>query len=179
MSEIRWFSGNFQPKSWAYCQGQLLSIAQNQALFSLLGVTYGGNGIQTFALPDFRSRIAVGTGNNTEGVQSYSLGEVGGTPNVTLSQNNLPAHNHIGAATITIPASSESDNSPEPTGNYLAGGLTGLYNNTTNTPDATMAQHGGTVVVSNAGNNMPLNIEQPYLAVNFIICLYGIYPSRN
>src|SRR5689334_8868100 len=93
IGEIRFFGFNFPPRGWASCAGQLLSIAQNQALFSLLGTTYGGNGVQTFALPDLRSRVPVGVGSNG-GVGTYTLGEQSGTENVTLLTTQIPQHNH-------------------------------------------------------------------------------------
>lgn len=176
MSEIRFFAGNFQPKYWAYCDGRILPISTNTALFSLLGTTYGGNGTTTFALPDFRSRTAVGTGVGP-GLQQYFLGEMSGTPNQTLTMINLPAHNHPGSCTITVPAYSESGTSGDPNGSHLAS-KNGLYK--TGTPaDSFLAPIGSAVSVSITGGSQPLNIEQPYLAMNFIICMYGIYPSRN
>lgn len=176
MSEIRFFAGNFSPKAWAYCQGQLLPIAQNTALFSLLGTTYGGNGQTTFALPSFAGRTPVGTGQGP-GLNMVSLGELSGLPNVTLTQVQLPAHNHPGSSTITIPTFSESGSSADPNGALLAS-ISGLYK--TGTPaDSSLAPMGGSVVVGVAGASSPLNIEQPYLGMNIIICLQGIYPSRN
>jgi microcystin-dependent protein len=176
MSEIRFFAGNFQPKNWAYCDGRLLSIASNSALFSLLGTTYGGDGRVTFGLPDFRSRIPVGTGAGP-GINQYELGEMTGTPDQTLLQINMPAHNHPGQCTITVPTFSESGTSGDPTSAILAS-KTGLYK-TGATADSFLAPTGGAVVVATAGANQPMNMEQPYLAMNIIICLYGIYPSRN
>jgi microcystin-dependent protein len=176
MSEIRFFAGNFEPKYWAYCQGQILAINTNTALFSLLGTTYGGNGQTTFALPDFRSRTAVGTGTGP-GLPTIVLGEMQGMPNTMLTILNLPAHNHPGSATITVPAYSEAGTSSDPSGSILAS-KNGLYK-TGAAADAAMAPIGGAVVVTPAGSNQPMNIEQPYLGMNYIICLYGIYPSRN
>lgn len=176
MSEIRFFAGNFQPKNWAYCDGRLLSIASNSALFSLLGTNYGGDGRVTFGLPDFRSRIPVGTGAGP-GIDQWELGEMSGTPNQTLLQINMPPHNHPGSSTITIPAYSEAGTSGDPSGANLAS-KNGLYK--TGTPaDSYLAPVGSSVVVGTAGSNQPMNMEQPYLAMNIIICLYGIYPSRN
>ncbi len=176
MSEIRFFAGNFQPKSWAYCDGRLLSIASNSALFSLLGTNYGGDGRVTFGLPDFRSRIPVGTGAGP-GLTEWELGEMTGTPNQTLLQINMPPHNHPGSSTIAVPTFSEAGSSSDPTGANLAA-INGLYK-TGATVDSHLAPLGSSVVISQAGNNQPMNMEQPYLAMNIIICLYGIYPSRN
>lgn len=176
MSEIRLFAGDFQPKYWAYCDGRLLSIASNSALFSLLGTNYGGNGQTTFALPDLRSRVAVGTGQGP-GLSSMELGEMSGTPSQTLTTLNLPQHNHQATCTVSIPAYSEPGSSTDPNGSILAS-INGLYK--TGVPaDSSMAPVSSAVVVSSSGNNQPMNIEQPYLAMNYIICTIGIYPSRN
>jgi len=176
MSEIRFFAGDFQPKSWAYCDGRLLSISTNSALFSLLGTTYGGNGVQTFALPDLRSRIAIGTGSGP-GLDTYELGEMSGTPSKTLNITNLPPHNHPASCIVSVPTYSETGTTSDATGGILAS-APGLYASGV-TADATLATQGGNVIVSATGGNQPLNVEQPYLAMNYIICLYGIYPSRN
>jgi microcystin-dependent protein len=176
MSEIRFFAGNFSPRYWAYCQGQLLSIAQNTALFSLLGTTYGGNGQTTFGLPNLASRTPVGTGTGP-GLGTTVLGEMAGFPTTTLLQTQMPAHNHPGSSTINVPTHSESGTSADPTGALLAS-MNGLYK--TGTPaDSFLSPIGGAVVVGTAGGSIPLSIEQPYLAMNIIICLQGIYPSRN
>lgn len=176
MSEIRFFAGNFEPKSWAYCDGRILAINTNTALFSLLGTTYGGNGQTTFALPDFRSRTPVGTGTGP-GLANIVLGELQGVPNVTLTTVNLPAHNHPGQCTVTVPTYSEAGTSSDPSGAILAS-KAGLYK-TGAAADASLAPMGGSVVVTVAGGSQPMNIEQPYLAMNIIICCFGIYPSRN
>jgi microcystin-dependent protein len=164
IGEIRMFAGNFAPRNWAFCQGQLLSIAQNTALFSILGTTYGGNGQTTFALPDFRSRVAVGTGQGP-GLSNTVLGEISGTETVTLNTNQLPAHNH------PILANSGDATASKPAGKFLA--LTG-------TPIYAPSQDGTQLGPSGAtGGNQPVSIKQPYLGMNYIICLFGIFPSRN
>lgn len=160
------FAGNFAPRSWAFCNGQLLSIAQNTALFSILGTTYGGNGQTTFALPDLRSRVPLHPGQGP-GLSSYSLGQSAGTESDTLNTNQIPAHVH----TFAQPASdgeaaeggSPANTVPAKGGYYLA------------TPDVFMqgANTGPT------GGSQPFSIIQPYLCVNFIIALEGIFPSRN
>lgn len=177
MSEIRLFAGNFEPKSWAYCAGQLLPINTNQALFSLLGTTYGGNGIQTFALPDMRGRVPMGTGN-VSSVNAFQLGEVTGVNNTTILLSNMPAHTHAPAPglTLSIPAYSDSGDVGTATGNHLAA-LGGLY--TTKTPDTTMKPISSSVTVGVTGGNQQISIQQPYLGMNYIICLYGIFPSRG
>jgi len=174
IAEIRMFAATFNPRFWAYCNGQILSIAQNQALFSLLGTTFGGNGQTTFALPDMRSRVAVGTGTGP-GLSTYTLGDKIGTESNTLSANNLPQHTHViaGAAkmlTTTVPA-----NAPAPAGNYFANDGSPKYKTS---GSGTMKP--ATVAVGLAAQGgVPVNNIMPYLGINYIICLTGIFPSRN
>jgi microcystin-dependent protein len=165
ISEIRMFSFDFPPRGWATCSGQILSIAQNQALFSLLGTTYGGNGVTTFALPDLRSRVPVHTGQLSGG-SNYVLGEQIGTENVTLLTTQLPQHIHFmqvaGAATTGDPAGALPA-TPAVNKAYRSGPpITQLAASTTFT-----------------GNALPHPNIQPYLTVNFAIALQGIFPSRN
>lgn len=171
---------DYAPKGWASCNGQLLSISQNQALFSLLGTTYGGNGVTTFALPDLRSRVPIGFGNGA-GLPSYSLGEAAGVENVTLLSANLPAHNHILRADATTAASSNFNVAAA--GRSL-GNSTGLTSagatfaeNVYDTATPAVAMASGTL--ANAGGSQPHPNIQPYLAVNWVIALVGVYPSRN
>jgi microcystin-dependent protein len=169
------FAGNFQPRSWAFCSGQILSIAQNTALFSLLGTTFGGNGQTTFALPDLRGRTPIGFGQGP-GLSNYSLGELGGSQTHTLIQTEMPAHIH----TVTMQAVSSNGNTSTPgTNTYLArvvdSRTTPINAYSTAAPD--VASVGGSTSVT--GGNQPHNNMQPYLAMNYIICLEGIYPSRN
>lgn len=176
VGEIRMFGGNFAPRNWAFCWGQTISIASNSALFALLGTTYGGNGQTTFALPDLRGRVPVGMGQGP-GLPDVTQGEVSGTPTLTLTTNNLPAHTHVvsgnvpassGMGTLTspgagaIPAASNQRNAQ-----YAASG-----NADTSLPLSNLS-------VSASGNNIPISLMQPYLGMNYIICLYGIFPSRN
>jgi microcystin-dependent protein len=177
IAEIKMFAGNFAPRNWALCQGQIMSIAQNTALFSLLGTTYGGNGQTTFALPDFRGRVAVGTGQGP-GLANKDLGEVSGVENVTLVVTQIPAHSH--AATINV--NSNAGTLSNPTGNYLAGGQDATANPiptyaAASTPAATL--NASTVTGGNTGGSQPHSNMQPYLGMNYIICLFGIFPSRN
>jgi len=163
------FAGNFAPKNFAFCQGQLLSIAQNTALFSILGTTYGGDGRTTFALPDLRGRVPTGPGQGP-GLSNVVLGEVAGFESVTLLNNNLPFHNHL--------ASCDGASAPnaDPTGGLWGnpGALSGLaYYGTTAT--AQMSPQ----MIAPTGNSQPVSVEQPYLGLNYIICLFGIFPSRN
>lgn len=174
------FAGNFAPRGWAFCMGQILSIAQNTALFSLLGTTYGGNGQTTYALPDLRGRVPVGTGQGP-GLPSINLGEVSGEPTHTLIITEMPAHNHT-PGTITVPAVAGTGNANTPgSGNTLAtlvdsrSNALNLYSNAT--PDANLRSLSGSTSIS--GGSQPHNNMQPYLGMNFVICLEGIYPSRN
>jgi microcystin-dependent protein len=163
------FAGNFAPRGWAFCQGQLLPIAQNSALFSILGTTYGGNGQTTFALPDLRGRAPIGTGQGP-GLTNVALGQQAGSESVTLTVSQMPAHNHLVACDAAA-----ADNAV-PTNNYPGnpGSLSGatLYGPT---PTATM----GPAMISAAGGSQPFSVQQPYLGLNYIICLEGIFPSRN
>lgn len=176
MSEIRMFAGNFAPKSWAFCQGQILAINTNQALFALLGTMYGGNGVSTFALPNFAGRTAMGTGSGA-GIDSWTLGEVDGTPTVTLLNSNLPMHNHAsGTETVSIKTFSEGGNTGAPSDATLAS-LQGLYSS--QPADTALRPTTAAFSLSVTGGNQPISIQQPFLGMNYIICLYGIFPSRS
>lgn len=176
IGEIRMFAGNFAPLYWAYCQGQLMSIAENSALFSIVGTTYGGDGQVTFGLPDFRGRLAVGTGQGP-GLSEYSLGQVAGSENTTLLASNLPAHNHPVTGTVTVKASSEGTTGIDPTGRNLGPGNT--YTTSADLVDMAAGNTNVNLGTGLVGNNVPFSKIQPYLAVNYIICTEGIYPSRN
>ncbi|MGC3988448.1 MAG: tail fiber protein [Chthoniobacteraceae bacterium] len=160
LAEIRITSFNFAPKGWALCNGQLLAISQNQALFALLGTTYGGNGVTTFGLPNLQGRTPVHFGNG------ITLGELGGEASHTLLVTEMPAHNHVpvgnsGAATLD-----------DPTGQLWANGGFQNYATSSNT---TM----NAASIGNTGGSQPHNNLQPYLVLNFIIALQGIFPSQN
>lgn len=175
IGEIRMFAGNFAPVGWAFCQGQLLPIDQNEALFTILGTTYGGDGRTTFALPDLRGRVPVHQGN-LQG-SNFVLGQIGGTETKTLTTNNLPAHSH--SVTITQPASKREGTSKNPEAMYPAVDGTNLYG----TPEAnaeTITSRSTTVTITpSGGSGQPVENKQPYLGINFIICLEGIFPPRN
>ncbi len=170
IAEIRMFGGNFAPRGWAFCNGQIMSIAQNTALFSLLGVTYGGNGQTTFGLPDLRGRASMHPGQGP-GVSPRSLGEQGGSPTVTLIQTEIPAHTHTFSANGSDPG---EDLSPGPS-EYLSRSAGGLVYSTSSAPPVTL----NPATISPAGGSQPHNNRQPYLGITFIIAMQGVYPSRN
>lgn len=177
IGEIRLFAGNFAPRDWAFCDGSLQSIAQNTALFSILGTTFGGDGHTTFALPDLRGRAAVGTGQGP-GLSDWELGQVQGSETNTMTTNQMPAHNHLVMGNNTAGAGIENS----PSNNYMAAGpvdrSSGLPVNTryATTTDGTIM---GPQSVGAAGGSQPFNNMQPVLVLNYVICLYGIFPSRN
>jgi microcystin-dependent protein len=169
MSEMRIMSFNFAPQGWAECNGQFLPINQNQALFSLLGTSYGGNGQTTFALPDFRGRVPIYTGP-----EFSTVGQNGGQEFHTVIQSEMPAHNHVVNATKltantsfiaqVVPAA--SNNIPALTGSPIYGGVSAL---TSLHPSS----------ISNVGGSQPHENRQPFLVLNFCIALQGVFPSRN
>ena len=173
IAQIIMFAGNFAPKFWAFCAGQILSISQNTALFSLLGTTYGGNGQTTFGLPDLRGRVPVGTGQGP-GLPNVTLGELSGIPATTLTVNQMPAHNHTAITNVGV--SSANTTSEEAAGNILANQAQNFY---APVGTANGSLGGVTTTVSLNGGNQPVNIMQPYLGMNYVICLNGIFPSRN
>jgi len=175
IAEIKMFGGNFAPRGYAYCDGQLLAIAQNAALFSLLGTTYGGDGRTTFGLPDLRGRTAIGP-RQGPGLSNYSLGSRGGVEQVTLSSAHMPAHTH--AATATVHATSTAGTSAVPTDNIMASkSRTNIYSDAA--PDVTMNAAAVTVSNASAGSGLAHENRMPYIAINHIIALIGVYPSRN
>lgn len=176
IGEVRLFAGNFAPRGWAFCQGQLLSIAQNTALFSILGTTYGGNGQTTFALPNLSSRVPVGPGTGP-GLPGVVEGQMWGSETNTLLITNLPAHNHIMEGNMN-PADGTLNN---PVNAYMGAGpvdrTTGAPVNTrfASTANASMAADS----VGIAGGSQPVNNIQPSLGLNYIIATVGVFPSRN
>jgi microcystin-dependent protein len=178
------FPYNFAPRGWAFCNGQIMSIAQNTALFSLLGTTYGGNGQTTFALPDLRGRVAVSSGQGP-GLSSYTLGQVSGTENVTLLTTNMPAHTHpIDISSLSVNVKDAPGNTRSPVGALPAveaAGVTATYSNNALAPGGAMAAGAlsGTATAGVAGGSQPFGIVQPFLTLNYCIALEGIYPSRN
>jgi len=164
IGQIKMFGGNFAPRGWAFCSGQLLAISQNSALFSIVGTTYGGDGRTTFGLPDLRGRVAIHQGSGP-GLSTRQLGQKGGTETNTLNAVQLPSHSHP----LNAKEEGTSDN---PAGGFIAGNGTNSFGTGS---DAVMAGN----AVQPIGNNLPVNNIQPYACVNYIIALEGIYPSRN
>jgi len=161
LSEIRIMAFNFPPKGWAQCNGQLLPINQNQALFSLLGTTFGGDGRTTFALPDLRGRVPIHFGGG------FSLGQAGGQEFHTLTMTEMPTHTHFAQGTSLV------GNQAVAGGNVLANTAALIYD----APNALTTLQPGTI--SNIGGSQPHENRQPYQVVNFCIALIGVFPSRN
>src|SRR5262249_2902862 len=182
IGEIRLFAGNFAPRSWALCAGQLMSIAQNQALFSILGTTYGGDGQTTFGLPDLRGRVPLGWGQGA-GLPNHTIGEISGAETSTLSSTQLPAHTHTASiGTLNIATASVAGNRRSPVDAIFAteaAGVTDVYSD--GSANVTMAADAlsGAPALANAGAGQPFGIVQPFLLINYIIALEGIFRSRN
>jgi microcystin-dependent protein len=167
VGQIQYFPYNFAPRNWSYCNGQLLPISQNTALFSLLGTTFGGDGRTSFGLPDMRGRTPVHPGSGA-GLPTYQWGQRGGTETVTLTLQQLPSHNH------TLRATNALGNSTNPSGNTLArDGRDETYENVS--PNVDMHAN----AIASSGGGQPHENMPPYLALNCNIALTGIYPSRN
>ena len=167
VGEVRIFAGNFAPQGWALCNGQLLAIVQNTALFSLIGTAYGGNGVTTFGLPDLRGRVPLHPGQGP-GLSNRDWGEAGGGENVTLAEFQIPSHTH------TFAASMGNGVSDSPTGRFPARNPADIPQHGA-TPDASLAAS----AAGASGGGQPHNNMQPYLVVNYIIALQGIFPPRS
>lgn len=173
LAQIIWFAGDFAPKGWAFCQGQLMAISTNSALFSLLGTTYGGNGINNFALPDLRGRLPLGAGAG-KGLSSVDLGELGGAENTTLLTSNLPPHSH--GVQVQVASSSNGGSSDEADGAILAK-MTASNFAPVASANATLA--GTSLTLAPAGNSQPFGNMKPFVCINAIICTSGMFPSRG
>ncbi|WP_312344430.1 phage tail protein [Chryseobacterium binzhouense] len=175
IGEIRLFAANFAPKDWWYCDGSLLAIRTNTALYAILGTTYGGDGKTTFGLPNLKGRSAVGAGQGP-GLSYYNLGAAAGNNAVTLNMSNLPAHTHAATGSVVIPAFSEEGDSGSPSNNVLAakGGMYSSQGSDSTTKPIPLPLQIGAV-----GGNAPLSINQPSLGMNYIICMYGVFPQRS
>lgn len=197
LGEIRMMAFSFAPAGWALCQGQTVAVSQNQALFALLGTTYGGTGVTNFMLPNLSSRTPVGAGTGL-GLSAIVPGEVGGVENVTLTISQMPIHTHVASTTpstasasVAVPASTASTGAQvAPATNTVLGEVTAsgrtatLYN--TSTPDTTLAPFNASVnipavpvSVGTTGQSLPVALRNPYLGMNFCIALQGVYPTRG
>jgi microcystin-dependent protein len=166
VGEIRLFAGNFAPNGWAFCDGQLLSIAENEVLFDLIGTTYGGDGVNTYALPDLRGRVPVHQGNS--GQSNYVIGQNGGVENVTLAANQMPQHRHAMLAS-TSPAAATHGPSE------VLGSSATMHLYGSGTPNMAMDPNAITPV----GGNQPHDNMPPFVALSFIVSLFGIFPSQS
>lgn len=181
IGQIQLFGFYFAPRGWMLCQGQIISIAQNTALFSLLGTTFGGNGQTTFALPHLGGRVAVGQGQAPGVGHNYQMGEVAGSETTTLTTNNMPAHTH--PMTSVLNGTTAAGTSSDPSGRALANAKD------INTDPANIYATGGSAVALSgssvnttagvSGGSQPFSIVQPYLTLNYCIAIEGIFPSRN
>ena len=164
VGEIRMFAGNFAPAGWMFCEGQLLPISEYETLFNLIGTTYGGDGQSTFALPDLRGRLPIHLGNG------FTLAETGGAENVTLTVSQMPAHSHPFLATTSTATGTA------PAGNVLAASTgAAVLPYGTDAPQTTLAPQS----IASTGGSQPHSNFQPYLCVDFIISLFGIFPSQT
>ena len=176
LGQISMFGFNFAPQGWALCNGQILSIAQNTALFSLLGTTYGGNGQTNFGLPNLQGRVPKHWGQGP-GLSNYDIGEMAGVESVTLITTQMPAHVHNVSVAIGALSASQSPTA-DPTGNSLLGGTSNnIYG--AGDPDVVMNAKMAKVTENIAGGSQPHENRDPYLCVTFAIALNGIFPSRN
>lgn len=174
---VTMFAGNFAPKSWAFCQGQIINIASNTALFSILGTVYGGNGTTTFGLPDLRGRTIVGVGAGP-GLSTYSLGQIGGAESAIMNMQTMPAHVHpVNVVAQNLSTDNDADSSTAASGVY-GRDSSGI------TPYATSAQvnMGGLNAALSTfpvGSSQPFGILRPVFGMNQVICTQGVYPARN
>ena len=168
IGQIQAFGFNFAPKGWAFCNGQIMSIAQNSALFALIGTMYGGDGTTTFALPDLRGRVALNQGQGP-GLSSYAIGQISGQETVTLLQTEMPTHSHI------VNGYSDTGNDLVPTGSVPAIPSNGDNIYYTGSPNTQMNSQ----MIGIAGGSQPHENRQPFLVLNWCIALVGIFPSRN
>jgi len=167
VGEIRIFAGNFAPVGWAFCDGSLMAISENETLFNLIGTTYGGDGQSTFALPDLRGRAPIHQG--TGGGSSYFIGQMAGVESVTLTTNQIPAHSHVPQAAI----GAAGDPTDSPANNVWSGWTGGQF--TTQDPSVGLSA----AAVGSAGGSQPHDNLPPFLAINFIISLFGVFPSQT
>ena len=189
IGEVRLFAGNFAPRTWAFCQGQLMAISTNTALFSIIGTTYGGDGRTTFKLPDYRGRDPLGTGTGP-GLNTIALGATGGIEDYNLTTLTMASHNHIiNASALTgslkLPANSGAGDADSPSGASFAQKENNAGDDYADAASATSAMgpaaviFGGSVTMDNFGQGQSVDNIEPRLGLNYIICMQGIYPSRS
>lgn len=167
IGEIRMFGGSFAPAGWAFCNGQTMPISENEALFTLIGTTYGGDGQETFNLPNLQGRVPIHMGTGPSGT-TFQLGEMAGVENVTLTVQQIPVHNH------PLLASADAASTLNPAGNVIGTPLTATPFFAA-TPNLSLAPQ----AISSVGGSQPHENVQPYLCVSFIISLFGVFPSQN
>lgn len=181
MGIIKIFAGNFAPRGYMFCAGQILPISQYSALFSLLGTTYGGNGTTNFALPNLQGVVPIGQGNNPAS-GNYALGQVGGTATNSILTSNMPPHVHAGPGKISVSSANSTDSIPVDgasiavPGSIVSRAFSPTLGFATSTPSVNLTS---TITTSPTGSGIPINNMQPYLAINYIICIEGLFPSRN
>lgn len=180
IGEIRMFAGTFAPRNWAFCQNQTLSIASNTALFSILGTTYGGNGTTTFALPNLMGRVPVGAGQGP-GLSNYQLGQTGGTETFTIGNANFPPHTHPFAGSVSMPGNAAAGNADIPNNTVYPATLVGtnLYSTTNDGSALGNMQLALTAAAAGQAAPTPVSNVQPVMGMNYVICQFGIFPSRN
>jgi microcystin-dependent protein len=172
IGEIRMFAGNYAPDGWAICNGQLLSISANSALFSVIGTNYGGNGTTTFALPDLRGRAPIHQGNG------HTLGQQGGTEQVTLTSTQIPSHTHT--AILALPVYAGVGNADTPIGNVPAVNVARANEfNTTSNGSMGTVDYTASSATTPVGSSQPHDNMKPYMVINYIIAVQGLYPSSN
>lgn len=185
LGSIILFAGNFAPRGWALCSGQLLPINQYTALYAILGTTYGGNGTSTFALPNLLGRMAIGAGQGN-GLPTIMLGEMAGVNATTLTINNMPAHNHTATSALTLKASNALADVVTPVAGNAFGvakdintDKVAIYSTGTPNVDLNAASGAVTTTVQVQGGSQAVDIRNPFLGLNYIIALVGVFPSRD
>lgn len=173
---IKGFGGNFAPRGFQLCQGQLMSIQQYTALFSILGTSFGGDGRTTFGLPNLNGRAPIGQGQLAGG-SSYTLGETGGTESVTLTQNQMPMHTHT--ATSILYGEGEAANETFVQNNLLANSASSTYVEPTGANNVALSNQAVVTTLTPAGGSQPFDNRSPYQVINWLICVEGVFPSRN
>lgn len=168
VGEIRMFAGNFPPNGWMFCEGQTLPISENEVLFQLIGTTYGGDGQETFNLPNLASRVPIHMGTGPDGT-TYQIGEMAGTEQETLTVQQIPSHTH------PFTGSTSNGTQINPGGNILAGSVSSVQPYIQDNPSVSLAAS----IVTPAGGSQPHENTQPFLCINFIISLFGVFPSQT